>query len=241
MKKLLPLLGLSLLLAACDSGPQTPTPNDPAITQIKGVVGSGTGSGTIELRSGTSVLSSAAVAATGAFTLPLPSADKFSNQMVTADSVLGQVGCTGTLTSSTPGTKGFGFAELLATRSGATLPVVNLNADLKLLALPPRVDFNGHAWVYTDKATLLQGNVDCTSLINAPTIVNKLTVSVNAQTRAGWNVVEITGSTSGLSLPTAASASATTVKDIEGSNWRTVSDIGKSITSLSLQGQQSVK
>lgn len=238
MKTWLPLLPLTLLLAACDSGPSAPAPTDPPVTQVTGQVDSGTGSGTVELLDqGTtgSVLASATVGSDGSFVLPLPAAEKFASRMVSADSVLGQVGCQGTLTSSTPGTRGYGFAELRATRSGSVMQVVNLNADLNLL--PPHVAFNGHAWVYTDQSTLLQGRVDCTKLLNASGTISQLTVDVNVQTRAGWNVIEIAGRTAGVSLPTTASASATAIKDFTGSRWRTVTDVARSITSLSAQAR----
>lgn len=238
MKNLLLFLPVTILLAACNSAPSAPEPTDPAITQLVGVVGSGTGTGTVELLDATNtgaVLSSASVAADGSFTLPLPSADQFASKMVAADRVLAQVGCTGTLSSSTADTSGFGFAELKATRSGTAMQVVTLTTDLNLL--PPHLAFKGHAWVYTDKATRLTGDLDCTQLIKAPGALSQLTLSVDAQTRAGWNVLEISGRTAGANLPTTASASATVVKDFQGSHWRTVADIAKTITNLSMQSK----
>lgn len=237
MKKLIPLLPLGLLFTACQTTTPAPQPTDPAIVQITGRVSSGTGTGTIELRDGVSAgaatLSSASIAADGSFTLPLPTPDKLAGSLVSADTVLGQLGCEGTLTSGTPGTRAFGFAELQATRSGATMQVMALSTDLNFL--PPHLAFKGHAWVYTDQATTLKGELDCTKLINSPDTISRLTVSVDTRTRAGWNVLELAGRTSGVSLPTSASASASVVQDVTGSNWRTVNDIARGITTLSAQ------
>ncbi|AXG98399.1 hypothetical protein DVJ83_03590 [Deinococcus wulumuqiensis] len=189
MKKIsgLVALGLTLSLASCGGGPApVPTESDPPVTQISGHVMGGSGSGTVTLPSSRGTLAQAPVDAQGNFVLTLPGAEKFAADLKTTEQVLSGIGCEGQLTSSVPAAKGYAVATLNAERTGLKDSVYAANLEIQYL--PPKGKLTAYAWLYTDRATHLTGNLNCSKLVNNALQIN---LGVDVQTRSGWNVIEI--------------------------------------------------
>lgn len=224
MKKIhapLILVVLTATLSACNNNTPT-TPINPSTSTINGQVISGSGTGTVSFHFSSGQSISAPVSATGNFSLGLPGADKFSSEMVTTEKVLSKVGCSGNLTSSIADAKGYAMAGLQLSRGSLndTILAGTLTVS-KFFGLPTSGSFDGRLWLYTDKATQLSGQVNCTQLVGAGVPVN---ITVNATTAAGWNILSLTGkatlSTSGVSV----------TGNLNGANdgtttWRTLNDL----------------
>ncbi|WP_291425947.1 hypothetical protein [Deinococcus sp.] len=195
------LTTLTVALSSCSSDPKTPVA--PPV-QVTGTVKSGSGEGKISLAgTGTTVLASAPVAADGSFTLNLPDAGALAGQLVSASTIMANVGCVGNLISSNAAAKGFGFAALNAVRSGASQQVYAASAQGNVASVSS--EMNMDLWVYVDQATNLSGSVDCTKLANSPQVSAISAKFQNPQTpvvslNAGWNVVHFKG-TSGITGP----------------------------------------
>ncbi|MHA0034140.1 hypothetical protein [Deinococcus sp. PESE-13] len=189
MKKIFALsaLALTLSLASCGSGSEpVPTDSDPPVTQIKGHVTAGSGTGTVTLTASQGTIAQAPVDAQGNFVLTLPSADKFAADLKTTDQIMSGIGCEGQLTSSVPAAKGYAAAVLNAERSGLKDSVYAANLNIQYL--PPKGKLTAYAWLYTDQATHLTGNLNCSKLVNNALQIN---LEVDVQTRSGWNVIKI--------------------------------------------------
>lgn len=206
-------LGLSLLLASCGGNklPSAPTEADPPITTIRGSLSAGSGTGKVTAYGlNSTALAQASVAEDGSFTLTLPTAEQLAPHLLGADKALSALACDGTLTSSTAGVKGYAIAALQAERTGLKDTV--LAANLKFKAIPPKGKLDAFAWLYTDQATRLTGDLNCTKLINS---VLPFSLNVDVQTRAGWNVVALHAE--GL---TSLNGSAVAIGDLP-TEWRT--------------------
>lgn len=217
-------LGLTLLLASCGGNKLPPAPSEsaPPITTIRGSLSAGTGAGKVTAYGlNSTALAEATVAENGSFTLALPNAEALAPHLLSADTTLAGMGCDGTLNSSTAGVKGYAVAGLHAERTGLKDTV--LAANLKLQAIPPKGKLDAFAWVYTDQATRLTGDLDCTKLIN-----NTLPFSLNVdvQTRAGWNVVALHAE--GL---TSLKGSAVAIGDLP-TEWRTFDQLTAKLPKL---------
>ena len=185
-KLLLSSLALTLALASCSSAP-TPPATAEKTESITGTVVSGTGTGKAVLRDDVlGQLSEAQVSADGSFTLPLPAPEKFNSRLMTATEVLGSIGCAGTLQSSVPGAKGYGVVTLDLARGAK---VGKMLAGQVTSGMASK-SFEGRAWIYTDQATTLTGNVDCQKLVG---IGMAIPATVNVTTQPGWNVLKVSG------------------------------------------------
>ncbi|GGI74457.1 hypothetical protein [Deinococcus wulumuqiensis] len=185
-KMLLPSLALSLALASCSSAPTAPATAEQT-ESITGTVVSGSGTGKVVLNDETlGQLSEAQVAADGGFTLLLPAPEKFSRRLMTANEVLGSIGCVGTLQSSVPGAKGYGVVTLDLTRGTKQGKALAGQVTTSVASK----SFEGRAWIYTDQATTLSGAVDCQKLVG---IGIAIPATVNVTTQPGWNALKVSG------------------------------------------------
>lgn len=182
-----PLVALALagLLSGCNSTPTPPTAS--AAMQINGTVISGSGTGTVTFSGQTGNFASAPVDASGAFSLTLPSADKFANELRSAPDVLSASGCSGTLNSSNGAAKGYGLATLDLNRQ-ATGRIIAGSVS-RSFGIP--TSFEGSAWIYVTEDTTLTGNVDCKNLAG---LGMSIPTSVQVNAKAGWNIVRVAAS-----------------------------------------------
>lgn len=182
------LTSAALALTACGSASLPAAPDDqPPATTVRGTVRTWSGTGTVSLPGSSGPgLARADVAANGTFTLTLPDASALSGLTRTAPEALGEVGCTGTVTSSDPAARGYGFATLKAQDTSGPRSI--LAADLNVTYVPPRATLLARAWLYADRSTRLTGTLNCGSLIGAASAP----VSVDVSAQAGWNVVGVT-------------------------------------------------
>lgn len=208
------LVALPLTLAACSSTPKVPA-EAVIVTKISGTVTAGSGTGSVTLSGKSGVLATGPIDASGNFTLDLPGADKLSAELMTASDALSGVGCSGTLTSSDPAAKGYGMMPLTATRTG--LNELVLPADLSVGLVNSSVA--AKAWLYTDKATTLQGQLDCSSLVQNVATVK---LNINLTTKVGWNSIAINAS--GLTLSRNLSGDVTLAAD-QTSTWLTAGQL----------------
>lgn len=230
MKKIFGLagLGLALTLASCSSGPSAPEVAAPT-TVIKGQVLSGTGTGTVSLKDGADVLAQAAVDTQGNFSLALPGKAVMTPKLVAASQVLSRVGCEGTL-SATPrngGTaevRGYGVGTLALERGSLKTNVVAMDGSNTPFLGIPDVTVEGYAWIYTDQAASVTGNVDCRKLVG---MSMNIPVSVNFTTNEGWNVVRLNAK-AGASTGGAVKASLTASNDVQA-GWRSLDDLGNKL------------
>lgn len=219
MKRTLLALSFPLLLAACGGNTPTPPAQDaPPVTQISGVVVSGSGTGTVSLKGSGRTLAEAPVDASGAFTLTLPEASALSGELKTVTEALTAAGCGGALTSSVASAKGYGVAALQVSRTGLNDAVYAANVGAQYF--PPKGKFSATLWLYTDQATRLSGTLNCAELVNNAAT---LSISLDVTTRAGWNVLSVYGE-SGLPNLTAVSGSATLAADSQ-TVWRSSADL----------------
>ncbi|MBB5232819.1 hypothetical protein [Deinococcus budaensis] len=183
------LVGAALALSACGSARLPPAPeNQPPVAAVRGEIANWAGTGTVTLPGPAGqALASAEVAADGSFSLALPTEGALTGAGALRDSAsaLAQLGCTGTLSSSTPAARGYGFLALNARSSAQAQTIVAATVDFSYL--PPRARLQGYAWLYADQATRLTGTLDCGNLLGLP----RAAVTVNVQAKQGWNVLGI--------------------------------------------------
>lgn len=180
------LAGAVLALTACGA-PSAPQASDqPPVTVIHGRVTSWGGEGTVRLPDLPSV--SAPVGADGTFTLTLPEGAALSGRATEATGVLAGLGCSGTLTSSAAGTRGYLAAVLNAQDAGGTRQI-SAAEGTRTGPLSRRVQVR--AWLYADGAAQLRGSVDCAGLLNLPQL-RELPVLVAVNVQPGWNVLDLT-------------------------------------------------
>lgn len=215
MKKIIApfmLVTLAVALSACDSGP--PTPINPSTTKINGRVVSGSGTGNATLRGKVDVLATAPIDASGNFTLTLPDANKLSADLVAASNVLGNIGCSGTLNSSASDAQGYGLTSLDLNRTKVGRMIAG-QVGRNVFNLP--TSFNGRGWIYVDKDTTLSGSVDCKALVGVDI---SIPATVNIKAKAGWNIVQVSGSVSMSGI------SGTVHEVADGSTvWRTIDEL----------------
>ena len=197
------LLSLTAVLVACPQ-PVTPAPSP---TAISGTVQSwNKGAGSVELLAypakdkGASnpALATGDIKADGTFSVPVPSAaavTPYLSPLVT--SVSTDSSCTGSFSSSTPGTQSFGVDELDIRQSGAyTTSIVSVNAADQSTSTTATIVITGKLWIYVDKTTTLSGQTNCASSADGLTLSGQL--SANAQLNQGWNILAETFTLSGV-------------------------------------------
>ncbi|WP_158679855.1 hypothetical protein [Deinococcus sp. NW-56] len=193
MRKLggLALLGLSTVLASCNTSSRAPLPTQ---TQITGDIQTWSGPGTVTPQSSGPALQSVAVNADGTFVIPLPSAAQLSGKTQPVASTLLEglnlLNCRNvSLTSSNGQAQGKLIFALQAQDMAGSRSVVAATLSTRNFT----VNVSANAWLYVDTATTLQGRIGC-SLVGYNLPVD---VSINAE--PGWNVISIDGSAGALS------------------------------------------
>lgn len=230
MKKSLPLtaLTLGLLLSACNTA-TTPPPTAPEpVTTLSGHVAQGSGAGSVKLNTPAGVtLTQGNLDASGNFSIDLPTADKLSGELVTADQALSKVGCSGTLNSSVPAAQGFGVASLALTRGPLSDDILPMSVNVtSFLGIPMSANADGRVWLYTDQPTTLTGTVDCTKIVNAGVPIS---IAVNVTTAKGWNMLRLTGGTSG-TPPNVRVNGQLTNTSAAWTEWKTLTELKSTLT-----------
>lgn len=185
------------LMTACGGGVSVlPPSNFTQPTSINGTVQNYRGGATtIEaLAVGTSAkspsnpsIASAALSASGNFTLPLPTLATITPYLSApgsaADGVYTETGCSGMLTNSAPDAQGYTVGALNV--GGVTYSTVTTVTNQTART----ITVDGGEWTYSTKATTLGGNITCTQSANGSTTV--LQVSANVPLKAGWNFLKL--------------------------------------------------
>ncbi|AZI41647.1 hypothetical protein EHF33_01835 [Deinococcus psychrotolerans] len=182
----LTVLGFSAaLLSACNSAtPPKPAPT-PEVTPVLSGQLVGIGNTTASLSGNSKTLAVTSVDAGGNFTLTLPTSAQLSGDKTSLTAgLLADLGCTGVLTLGDPSAKGYAFATLTA-GNGKEYADATVTKTLTTRTL------KGRAYLYADKATTLEGPLNCSAATGYPT-----TVQVSIDALAGWNTlaINITGS-----------------------------------------------
>ena len=224
-KTTLPLmfLGFGALLSACNSTPAPQASDQPTVMTISGKVASpsASGAGSISVPGVSSA--TAAVAADGRFSLPLPQASALGNLLRAADQVMTGLSCSGKLNSSDTAAKGHLMAALNLQDSSGSKSVMAVSGSKSGL-LSRAVQ--GKVWLYTDHATRLTGVVDCARLLNISQI-SSLPVNVDVSAKAGWNVIDLNmAASANIFGQVSASGTAVNSATSEGSTvWQTTSEL----------------
>ncbi|WP_034384018.1 hypothetical protein [Deinococcus sp. YIM 77859] len=176
----------ALALTACGRTAPPQASDQPPVTVINGKVATWSGIGSIAVPD--LLLVSAPVNADGTFTLTLPGEAALTGRTLTASEVMTNLDCTGSLSSSAPGTRGFLLAVLNA-QDASGVRQVSAVEGTKTGALSRSVHVR--AWLYTDGPTQLRGTVNCARMLNMPQLSN-LPVDVAVNTQRGWNVLDLT-------------------------------------------------
>ncbi|TSA86686.1 hypothetical protein FNU79_05655 [Deinococcus detaillensis] len=182
--RLLILAGCSAaLLSACNSSTPAPAPTPAEVTPVLSGRLVGASNTIVLLRSSGKTLASTSVDVGGNFTLTLPTSDQLTDSKTSLSAgLLADLGCTGALTLGDPSAQGYAFATLTAGKEFADAAVSKTLTTRTL---------TGRAYIYADKTTTLQGQLNCAVATGYPT-----TVQVNVNASAGWNTlaINITGS-----------------------------------------------
>lgn len=216
MRKLggLALLGLSVMLASCNTAPKAPLPSQ---TQITGDIQTWAGPGTVTPQSSGAALESVSVKADGTFAIDLPTAAQLAGKIQPVASTLLEglslLNCRDvSLTSSNGQAQGKLIFALQAQDTAGSRSVVA--ATLSTSGFTVSVEAN--AWLYVDAATTLQGRVNC-SLVGY-----NLPVDVSISAEPGWNVISIDGSAG---LKSAAKADAKRATSAPVQTWVTLEEL----------------
>ena len=173
------------LLSACTSKPAPAVPEHAETTPTLTGQLSGEHDTTASLIGRGRTLAVTSVDAAGRFSLTLPTAGQLSGvKTKLSEGLLADLGCTGTLSLSSPSAQGYGFATLTSS-SGQQYADASVTRTLSTRTV------KGRAYLYADQATTLEGPLNCSAATGYPT-----TLQVNINALAGWNVValNITGS-----------------------------------------------
>ncbi|GAA5512952.1 hypothetical protein Dcar01_01676 [Deinococcus carri] len=217
--------GAALALTACGNNTPPQASDQPTVAVINGKVTTWSGSGTVSVPDLADV--SAPVNADGTFALTLPGEAALSGKTMTAADVMSGLRCTGTVTSSTPSTRGYVVA---------VLNVQDMNGTRQVSAVEGRKTgplsrgLHARAWLYADGATQLRGTVNCAALLGISAISN-LPVTVSVNTQRGWNVVDL-NITASASVFGQLSAEGTAVNSAAGTGtteWRTTAELQSQI------------
>ncbi|GMA16421.1 hypothetical protein E5F05_14310 [Deinococcus metallilatus] len=213
--------GAALALTACGGSSPPQASDQPPVTVINGKVVTWSGAGTVGVPELATV--STPVSADGTFTLTLPGEAALTGQTMTASGVMAALNCSGSLTSSAVGTRGFLVAALTARdASGARQVSAVEGAKTGLLSR----SVHARVWLYADGATQLRGTVNCAKLLNISQI-SDLPVTVAVNTQRGWNVVDLSIEASA-NVFGQVSAAGTAVNSAAGSaqtTWRTMAEL----------------
>lgn len=179
MKRLICLTALTLTLAACNSTP-TPVIEPAPVQTISGTASAAAGvSLTLVASDGEALGSAVTVAADGSFSVSLPTPE--AARLKTVTTALAGLPCDvlTTVTASDPLAVGLGISSA---KSGS---VTLIPATVQRSLFGRHVEL--HAWVYSDRATTLSGQLDCARATGGA--VSTLPVSINASLVRGWTPV----------------------------------------------------
>ncbi|GAA5532674.1 hypothetical protein [Deinococcus aluminii] len=221
LPRLVLLAGAALALTACGGSSPPRASDQPPVLVINGKVATWSGSGRVSVPDLLAV--SAPVNADGTFALALPGEAVLMGRTTTASEVMTSLDCTGSLSSSAAGTRGFLLAVLNAQDVSGTRQVSAVEG-IKTGALSRSV--HARAWLYADGATQLRGTVDCAKLLNISQL-NNLPVDVAVNTQRGWNVVDLTLNLSAniFGQVSGSGAAANSAAGTAPTTWRTMSEL----------------
>lgn len=188
MKKVfgLVMVGAALMVTGCNRGAAEPGSQTTVTEDITATLQSP--ATTISALGKVSVLANAPVGADKKFTLKLPTSGKaLEENMISAQNMLDSLQCT--QVGNNP--------LKISDASTQVVPALSLNADKRQVfavvdtskGLTSR-SLSLDGWVYSNKATIIEGKVDCKKLINISAIT-ALPVDVNVNLQPGWNVVRL--------------------------------------------------
>ncbi len=220
-KVLLPIASVSLLLAGCNSATPPQASDQPTVVTIGGQVASPSGAGKVSLPDMASV--STSTATDGSFSLTLPQAAALSGKTMTAAQVMAGLKCTGSLNSSDAAAQGYVVAALNVQDNAGSRQVYALNGSKT--GLLSRA-MNGKIWLYSDRATILSGSVDCADLLGV-TQIKSLPVTVAVAAKAGWNVVDLSLSASAdiFANVSASGNAVNSTTSTAATTWRTLDEV----------------
>lgn len=219
MKHVAMLLGLSLLLAACDGAPTTPGTSEPVRgPSLTGTVveqdlsqptyptlalkawsgGAGTVAGTVVDDSGkTTTVATGTLNADGTFSLTLPAAvdsarlGTLSSALDLRDNPLLPAGlsCTAALVPSDTATRGAALLVAVAGQKTGVISPVVQSGQLDESTQTGTIDTRSGGYFYSDRAVNISGTQTCTGTYEGLPI--QATLNSAVQFVQGWNVVSV--------------------------------------------------
>lgn len=237
---------LSLVLVSCgSSGEKTPDDSTPAPTPVpapapadpapgkptpalpvNGKVNVGSGTGTVELKLGKAetVVATGKVSSDGKFTIGVPNGGKEVNDTLAAGAdLLKDLGCAGSLQISEKSLKAVAFRGVTLKRGKKNVEVYHSTSGFSWF--PPTSKFKSRIYVFADKAAKMNGKLECAKFLDKLDAIKSIKTNVDVNLSKGWNVIQLQGATSGVSMPVDATATLKNSSFKNGDYWFTLAHL----------------